>query len=374
MRRIAIPRMIALLLALILTWSDLGFSPWHLLAMAHAAQLSESASVRIGVLGLFHSKEFTVSALPENALVVHAGNEQLVLESIAGPNSASIQMSAHGVLLSSGARTIHADAVSVTGRNGNRIDFLLAVPGKITRHYTGTLAIQASTGELAAIVTMDRETAVASVVAAEQPPDAPIEALKAQAVATRSYLVASRGRHGDFDFCDSTHCQFLREPPNAESAAFKAAMQTRNLVLAYNHEPFAAMYTRSCSGRTHTPAEVKLATADYPYYSVSCSYCRSHPVHWRSRLSGQDASALHASDEPLRLLMGRRLGWHTIQSNDFVLRKEGDQALVQGTGQGHGIGLCQAGARGMAERGSDFREILLRYYPNTTVIRWPPSN
>src|SRR6266571_2973368 len=72
---------------------------------------------------------------------------------------------------------------------------------------------------------MDRETATASVVAAENTPDTPLEALKAQAVAARSYFVAGRGRHHDFDFCDTTHCQFLREPPSADCSHVHAELQ-----------------------------------------------------------------------------------------------------------------------------------------------------
>ncbi len=53
------------------------------------------------------------------------------------------------------------------------------------------------------------------------------------------------------------------------------------------------------------------------------------------------------------------------------LKTERGQIVVEGTGQGHGIGLCQAGARAMAEEGADFRQILSHYYPNTTVVNWP---
>ena len=77
-------------------------------------------------------------------------------------------------------------------------------------------------GELVPVVSMDLETAVASVVAAEQVAGTPLEALKAQAVATRSYFVATRGRHRGFDFCDTTHCQFLREPPASGHPAARA--------------------------------------------------------------------------------------------------------------------------------------------------------
>ena len=70
---------------------------------------------------------------------------------------------------------------------------------------------------------MDRETAVASILASEMDESAPIEALKAQAVATRSFLAAGR-RHMDFDFCDTTHCQFLKSPPPLASRVSSAVL------------------------------------------------------------------------------------------------------------------------------------------------------
>jgi stage II sporulation protein D len=215
---------------------------------------------------------------------------------------------------------------------------------------------------------MDLENAVASVVAAESTPGTPSEALKALAVAARSYFVAGKGRHRDFDFCDTTHCQFLREPLASNTAAAQAISATRGLVIAYQSQPVAAMYTRSCSGSTRTPAELGLPPAAYPYYSVDCQYCRQNPSRWESRLSAADAAALRGSNEFSRLRLGRSLGWSAVPSNNFVVRKEGEQTILRGVGQGHGIGLCQAGAKAMAEEGADFREILAHYYPNTAII------
>jgi stage II sporulation protein D len=251
------------------------------------------------------------------------------------------------------------------------VDFVLSVPGEITRHYRGRLAISNVSGELIPVVTMDLETAVASVVAAETLPGEPIEALKAQAVAARSYFVAGRRRHEDFDFCDTTHCQFLRSPPPLQSAAFKAAAATQGLVLTFESRAFAAMYTRSCSGRTNSPVEAGLPPGNYPYYSVECHYCRQHPVRWQSRISAQDANGLRPSNEPLRLEIDRKLGWNTVPSSDFTIKRYGGQVVLEGVGQGHGIGLCQAGARTMAEQGANFRQILVYYYPNTELASLP---
>jgi peptidoglycan hydrolase-like amidase len=331
------------------------------------AQDIRAQDVRIGVLGLFHTRQFALSAGAGSALVVQAGQESLVLEKSSGMDIIHIRAFGNSVLLRSGTHVIKSSKLTATGRGNGPVDFILAVPGKITRHYRGTLEIKSVSGALTAVVNMDLETAVASVVAAESTPGTPLEALKAQAVAARSYFVAGNGRHHEFDFCDTTHCQFLREPPDPATAASKAVFATRGLVIAYQSEPVAAMYTRSCSGRTRTPAELGLPTANYPYYAVDCKYCREHPPRWQSRISSQDAAALHSSDESARLRIDRRLGWSAVPSDNFIMQKEGERFILQGTGQGHGIGLCQSGAKAMAEEGADFHLILTHYYPNTTI-------
>lgn len=325
-------------------------------------------SVNVSVLGLFHAREFVVSAPAGHALILRTGGQSVILENSA-VSWATVRIDGLGLAVSSSSQEFRATNITVAGRANETEDFVLEIPGQIKRKYHGTLEIKASSDHLLAIVALDLETAVASVVAAESAPDSPIEALKAYAVAARSYFVAGRGRHHDFDFCDTTHCQFLRAPPPATSPVAQAVEATRGLVLAYQSRPFAAMYTRSCSGQTHTPAQVGLPAAAYPYYSVVCEHCRTHPVHWTSFLSVRDFGSLRASDENARLAVAHRLGWSAVPSNDFTLLKKGDQVQLNGVGNGHGIGLCQAGAKDMAEAGADFREILEHYYPNTDIVR-----
>jgi stage II sporulation protein D len=329
------------------------------------------AEVHIGVMTLFHPTQLTVTVPADTALVLHAGEERIVLEKSSGLDSASILVSEGGVLLWAGTRVIKTSAATVTGRKSEPADFVLSIPQKITRRYHPTLEIKPSAGILIAVVSMDREAAVACVVAAESMPDAPVEALKTQAIATRSYFVAGGNRHHDFDFCDTTHCQFLRELPAPGSAAARAVTATRGFVLAYGSRRFAAMYTRSCSGNTRTPAELGLPSAAYPFYSVECKYCRAHPVRWSSRIPVHDGAKLRSSDESARLNIDRHLGWSAVPSTDFIAKKEKDQILLEGTGMGHGIGLCQSGAKAMAEEGANFRQILSHYYPNSTIVTWP---
>lgn len=330
-------------------------------------------AVSVSLLGLFHARELVVSAPVGHALVLQAGEQNMVLED-SELSSATVRIDGSDLVVSSAKQEVRAVDVKLAGRANQPEDFFLEIPGRIKRRYRGSLAIRASSGSLLAVVTLDLEIAVASVVAAESAPGTPTEALKAYAIAARSYFVAGRGRHRTFDFCDTTHCQFLRTPPPASSPVAQAVEATRGLVLAYQSRLFAAMYTRSCSGRTRTPSQEGLPTKVYPYYSVECDHCRKHPVLWTSNLDLEDAASLRPSDEGARLAVAQRLGWSAVPSNEFSLTKNGDRLLLAGVGNGHGIGLCQAGAKAMAEAGAGFREILEHYYPNTDIVKFSGPN
>jgi SpoIID/LytB domain protein len=186
-----------------------------------------------------------------------------------------------------------------------------------------------------AIITLDLETAVASTVEAESAPDTPLEALKAQAVVARSYFVAGGGRHRDFDFCDLTRCQCLREPPAQTSSAAIATRDTRGIVVTFQVKPFAPMFSRSCAGRPRTPGDVGLPGKVYPYFSVLCDVCRKSPYRWSRRLSLTEAAPLLGQGESGRLAVDRRLGSNPCQATTTPRTKRvgkwSSKAPVRGT-------------------------------------------
>jgi hypothetical protein len=277
---------------------------------------SVPADVRVGVFGLFHPGDLVVSAAG-GVVSLRGDRNRCVLR--AG-EAARLDLDDGSMHVACADAVFSARAIHVTGPDGRSADLELSVPGRITRRFHGRLDVTAADDELVPVVSMDLETAVASVVAAEQIVSAPPEALKAQAVAARSFFVAAGRRHHGFDFCDTTHCQFLRQPPAADGPAARAARETAGLVLAFRGALIAAFYSASCGGRTRTLADAGLqAAADgYPYFSVDCASCARR----------------HA---------------------------DGDR-------NGHGVGMCQEGAAGMAaERGASFAEILQHYYPGTTL-------
>jgi len=197
--------------------------------------------------------------------------------------------------------------------------------------------------------------------------------LKAQAVVTRSYFIAGKSRHHDFDFCDLTHCQFLRDPPNPESPAGVASSATHGLVITFKEKPVAAMFTRSCGGHTRTPAELGIRSSGYPYFSVRCDYCYENPSRWTRRISEHEAVRLLGKGEAGCLAVDRPLGWNAVPSNNFTARTEQRAVILEGVGQGHGVGFCQRGAKAMAEAGASFREIISHYFPNTALTSLDPQ-
>ncbi len=247
--------------------------------------------VAICVFSLFHPVEFELQPARASILIVEQNGHRQTLE---------------------GLRTIKLlGNAFVTGREGAETKFILSIPGKIRRQFHGRLEVREHEGHLLAIVKMELENAVASIVAAESPPSAPLEARKAQAVVARSFLIAARARHEGFDFCDTTHCQFLREAPVPGSPSAKAAVETQNLVVAYQGRPIATLYSANCGGKTRTLEEAGWSAEPYPYFAVDCP--------------------------------------------------------VSGTVAGHRIGMCQEGAAQMARTGKTFREILAHYFPATTL-------
>lgn len=320
--------------------------------------------VRVSVFGLFHPQKLEVEAVSAHPLMITAGKRDKVLGDHVRLQAAARQ----GIAIQTPTFEIRSSELRVSSQQGTDADFRLSVPGKIRRLYHGQLRVLQAGSELVPVIEMDVEVAVASIVAAELPSSLPIEALKAQAVVTRSYLLAGAPRHTHADFCDTTHCQFLRQPPGANSPAAISAAETRGLVLAWHGVPFAAMYSARCGGTTRTLAEVGLSSRDYPYFAVTCQYCRQSPARWSSVLQGTDAELLGSSpNERGRLATGRKLGWNAVPSNSYAAHHRIGDVLLEGAGAGHGVGLCQFGAGGMARDGYDFRKILSHYFPNTDI-------
>ena len=269
--------------------------------------------------------------------------------------------------------------------------------------------VTARNGILTVILSMPLEDYVAAVLAGESSNFQSDEALKAMAVAARTYAVRFRGRHKTehFDFCDTTHCQDMRL--SAVTDRQRAAVEaTKGELLWFEGSPAATYYHQNCGGTTASAHETWPGTkADYLEVRAD-SYClRSEHARWESRISKADLNsallkagvqvspdwqslqvdlrnrservqlldvigkdgkpAMKLSASTLRFAVGRALGWNQIKSDLYDLKASGNDLLFSGRGSGHGVGLCQEGADAMGQHGKNYREILAFYFPGTAL-------
>ena len=271
--------------------------------------------------------------------------------------------------------------------------------------YRGTVLLsRTSAGRLAAINTVDLETYLISVVGTEMSSHWPAAALRAQAIAARSYaLYKMKIRHGRFHLFGDTRDQAYGGVARENWAARDAVEATRGVVVVYSWSLFPAYYHATCGGRTRSSmAAFDLHTVP-SLGGTDCGFCAKGSYYrWEAsvpmseligKLRGKgytidrvsrvetmsadnDAGAdqvklVHSRGsvmidaETFREMVGRRL----LRSRTFTASVDGDTISFSGRGWGHGVGMCQWGARGMAEVGYTEDDILLHYYSGADLIR-----
>lgn len=290
-------------------------------------------------------------------------------------------------------------------------DWRLEPRGEAPRYYRGALSVRALHGELAVVLSLPLERYVAEVVAAETTPGTPEEALRAQAVVARSFVLSQGPRHADADACDLTHCQLLRgrgvEKAHRDRAR-AAAVATAGQVLVLSTGRVAeAPFHAACGGHTGDPEEVfgSGVTGAAAVPDTGCPAeawgARVPLARFRAALApvlsqakdglamGEDVGPLglelvtgkggyvvrvvapqtgrSARGDAVARALDKALGWGAVRSGRFSFQLQGDTVQVRGEGLGHGLGLCQAGAAARASRGESYQAILQHYFPQTSL-------
>ena len=254
------------------------------------------------------------------------------------------------------------------------------------------------------------EVYVRGVLAGEMPVDFELEALKAQAVAARTYIVRRLASEdtsgvpgGKADVTDTVDHQVyipLKElidkwPAGKERDAAlgkleRAVKETQGLVLTYGGEPIEAAFFSTSNGYTENAED---------YWQLSLPYLRSVTSPWDKDLSPRYKQTVRMSEKELYRRLGAKddgespriletteghrikevvVGGKTftgrevreklgLASSQFEWTIEGGQATITTYGLGHGIGMSQWGANGMAKEGATAEQILLHYYTGVKV-------
>jgi stage II sporulation protein D len=246
--------------------------------------------------------------------------------------------------------------------------------------------------------------------------------LEVQTIISRTYAVSHLGRHASegFDLCATTHCQ-LFEPRRLETSRWAAASaeavrRTAGLILTFDHQPIQAVFHADCGGHTSAPAAVWGGT-DRPYLVARSDDGAASAAHveWQYQVSADALTAALATDtrtrvdgpldtmdivrrddagraerialqgrvrsvggtragtivrgDELRQVLTRAFGPRAIRSTRFDVHRTGAMFTFSGSGYGHGVGLCQAGALARLRAGAQPGDVLRYYYPGARLAR-----
>jgi stage II sporulation protein D len=393
-------------------------------AVKKAPPSRPSSYIRIGLQRLSGRPEIEVKALTP-LTVLDADAHKRLLSLASGQKARLVNdLSVAGVKLVADRKTVSARGLTLVG----------GVIGIGKRKYPGKIHFTLGGAGLDLVNELEIEQYLEGVLPGELPRGFGLEAQKAQAVAARTYALVQHGKHGDFDLCDRTHCQMYVGMTKGTPRALQAVRSTRHQVLWYQGKLAYAFYSADCGGESARVDDVPLKdkpAETLPYLTTvkdappgGADYCCTSPYHeWTRRFTRQQLQdKLNSEPETyvgqLRevkfldydpsgrvnnvLLRGvdlppagtqvvsaappgtpiekRVSGWIFRRSVGPVRlastlmkldQPDADTFRFRGSGFGHGLGLCQIGANGMAQHGKSYRDILAHYYPGTKLAPLP---
>src|SRR5208337_37841 len=264
--------------------------------------------------------------------------------------------------------------------------------------YFGNIEVWKGEGGLYIINEISMEDYVKGVVAAEVGSKWENEALKAQAVAARTYSLYQRLNNATSKMryhLTSTVMHQAYKGNDIPASIVKAVDETKGEVLMYKGSLIIAYYHSTSGGMTEDAAEV--FGKSYPYLKSVETNCELSPYFmWEKRIPAADIErAMHISGlediiidsytvsnrvKVFRLVtetgevevtgpdFRKNIGWDALPSTLITdITRDGTTYIVSGKGYGHGVGMCQWSALEMAKEGKSYTDILARFYPGTTI-------
>lgn len=273
-------------------------------------------------------------------------------------------------------------------RSGEDGSGVIAVNGVRVK---GDVVVLFGKTQLAAVNVLGLEDYLVGVIGSEMPKSFPTEALKAQAIAARTYALNKKLEQYSqpYHLGSSVISQVYKGLDVEDPRTRDAVESTRGLVMTWQLQPIEAYFHSSCGGRTESGGDA--LGRDLPYLKAVDCPCGHLPTsHWTLNLKQADLKALGGTKAGALKVQGRsstgrarrvevgarsldavtfreRIGYMKLKSLHFEIEKSGDGWKVEGSGFGHGAGLCQWGARVYAEKGWDYRKILQHYYPGVEL-------
>ncbi len=303
------------------------------------------------------------------------------------------------------ARALGAGKIQVGTLQSSQPVILEPAPGKTITFkgnaYAGKIYLIADASAFHIVEYVPLETYLYGVLPYEMSYTWPAEALKAQAVAARTFTLKSMQTTGKryFDLYSDVRSQMYKGTGKIYPSVKTAVDKTRGEVLAYDGQLFYTYYHGNCGGATDSVTSWNPgAKAIKPLSGAKCGYDKhAKNYSWQQTVSRAKAESYAASlglkgklksikvarktgtGRATNITVRTQKGSKTIACGNFrmafglksckitklSLRKK--DVLFKGRGSGHGVGMCQDGANGMAKAGKSYKQILKKYYPGAKL-------
>lgn len=265
--------------------------------------------------------------------------------------------------------------------------------------YYGTLKFIPYNGNMIVINELNIEDYVKGVLPHEMSPEWPMEALKAQAVAARTYAmfhILKNNNELPYDVDNTTKYQVYNGKEKINWTVEQAVDRTKYEIAVYNDKVIATYFSALCGG--HTDSAKNVFGISVPYLEgVECPYCNAQIKTWTNALSYKEINNDFANysvnvdekssfgitmDPKSGKTMNIKIDNNDISSRDFrnvlspklvpslnfTINKIDNGIIITGKGSGHGVGMCQWGAYGMAQVQKDYEDILKFYYNGIDIV------
>jgi len=326
----------------------------------------------------------------------------------------------HGIIVSNKNRMLLSMRDPITIQPGGKhflvnrrqeifADYLIIKPARRREHlkigkkrYRGIFQIINKNGELRVINSLPFEDYLKGVVPVEAVPSWKIAALKAQAVASRTFAYRKILARNDSDYhLDATvYSQVYGGLDVEKEKTTQAVMETAGEMITYRGHPISAYFHANSGGYTEYAG--KVWNNDMPYLKpIYDPYSLQAPgVFWKARfsrksieqklrkneillegISGIQAKSVTESQRVSQIAIFHKTGSKILRGNNFrlmlgpkklkstlfTIEKQKDSFIFSGKGFGHGVGMSQWGANEMAKIGKNYSEILKFYYQNVEI-------
>jgi stage II sporulation protein D len=344
--------------------------------------------IKIGII--LNADSFTAANVSEFYITDSAGKKLKLTKG-------KVRLSYDGKTISAGGK--YSLSLPVEIRGGNNIIFA------DKKAYRGYITVRAYGKKINVINVLSIEDYTKGVLPKEASASWNMEALKAQAVISRTYTLANLNKHSSqgFDLCSTTHCQVYGGAQEEALSCNTAVVYTKGEVLTYGGKLAQTVFHANCAGHTEDPKYV-WGWKDSPAYlsGIKCKYCAGSPhSRWETALDEdfitkklESAGYKTGSVKSVKIKGKTKAGSAkeieiksangTIVMNAYKFRlavdawkiksvtfesikKRDGKFVFKGKGWGHKVGLCQWGAKGMGDAGKSYKQILEYYYPKTKL-------